>query len=249
MNMSKLDKSLSAYSTDVLYYFDEEILLNWYSKRIADKFARDVSVLDLGLGHGIVANTFSKHFEDYTILEGSQKIIDKYRAEFPNSTANIVNTFFENYNTDRQYDLIIMGFILEHVENPVQIMSDYKKFLRSRNLHRGIGGGGNMILAVPNAEAMNRRLGYYAGFLDDITKLSGYDQELGHLRYYTVNTFTEDIMAANLKIKNMEGIYLKPFTTKQIVSLNFDKKILDALCMLGVEYPELSLGIMAECEI
>ena len=238
--MNGLDKSLSAYQGDNLYYFDEEIILNWYAKRIIDKFPNAISVLDLGLGHGITANSFSKYFTDYTILEGSQEIINKYRKDYPENTANIVDIFFENFDTDKRYDLIIMGFILEHVENPIQIMSQYKNIL---------GEKGNMILSVPNAEAMNRRLGCYAGFLDDITTLSDFDRELGHLRYYTIDTFKKDIETCGLKVRNIEGIYLKPFTTKQIISLNFDQKVLDALCMLGVDYPELSLGIMAECEI
>ena len=241
MNTNKLDESLSAYNTAFPYYLDNEIALSWYAKQITVKFAKDISVLDLGLGYGMVANLFGKYFSDYTVLEGSQEIIGQYRTEFPNSPVkNIECTFFENYKTDKQYDLIIMGFILEHVENPVQILNYYKKFLRR---------GGCMILAVPNAETMNRQLGYYAGLLDDVTKLSDYDRELGHLRYYTVDTFKKDIEKAGLKIKNIEGLYLKPFTTKQIASLNFDKNIFDALCMLGVKYPELSVGIMVECEM
>jgi len=235
-----LDKTLPAYSSDKLYYFDEEISLNWYSKRIVDKFPSGVSVLDLGLGHGITAKVFSKHFADYTILEGSQEIINKFQTEFPENTANIINTFFEDFHTDKRYDLIIMGFILEHVKDPVQIMNYYKKFLKQTS---------RMVLSIPNAQAMNRRLGHYMGLLNDVTELSPYDKELGHLRYYTVDTFKQDIKEAGLKVKDMEGIYLKPFTTKQMISLNFDPKVLDSLCMLGVEYPELCLGIMAECEI
>jgi hypothetical protein len=32
----------------------------------------------------------------------------------------------------------------------------------------------------------------------------------------------------------------------QILSLNLDERILDALCQVGVEYPELSCGLLAE---
>jgi len=238
--MNELDKTLSAYSADKLYYFDEKLILDWYAQRVIDKFPGNSSVLDLGLGHGITANIFGNHFTDYTILDGSQEIINKFKTEFPENTTNIVNTFFEDFKTDKRYDLIIMGFILEHVNDPVQIMSYYKKFLKQT---------GKMILSVPNAEMMNRRLGHYMGILDDVTELSGHDKELGHVRYYTVDTFKQDVEKADLKIKNIEGIYLKPFTTKQIMSLNFDSKVLNALCMLGVQYPELSSGIMAECEI
>ena len=244
--MNELDKFLTAYSTDKLYNFDQKIQLSWYAKRVINKFACNFSVLDLGLGHGITANLFSQHFVDYTILEGSQEVIRKYKLEFPNSSAKIINTYFENYETSKRYDLIIMGFILEHVNTPVQIINRYKNFLKNDKSFDKKGS--RMILAVPNAEAMNRRLGMYAGILDDITKLSDYDRELGHLRYYTTDSFRKDIEACDLKIVNMEGIYLKPFTTKQILSLNFDQKIIDALCLLGLKYPELSLGMMAECE-
>ena len=244
--MKDLNKYTSAYSTEKLYYFDEEIFLSWYAKRLIEKFKSDVSVLDLGLGHGITADVLSRHFTDYTVLEGSSEIIDGFRKKYQNSSLNIVNTFFEDFSIKKRYDLIIMGFILEHVNDPIQIMKQYKDFLAVNNTNNNVG---TMILAVPNAEAMNRRLGKYANLLNDLTELSEYDKELGHLRYYTMETFTKDIETSGLKIKNMEGLYLKPFTTKQIISLNFEKNILDALCLLGVKYPELSVGIMAECQI
>ena len=45
--------------------------------------------------------------------------------------------------------MIVMGFILEHVDSPVQeIISRYKSYLSP---------GGKMFLAVPNAEVLNRR--------------------------------------------------------------------------------------------
>ena len=44
----------------------------------------------------------------------------------------------------------------------------------------------------------------------------------------------------------MEGIYLKPLTTSQMISLQFDKKIIDAFCEVGIAYPELCCGILAE---
>ena len=47
----------------------------------------------------------------------------------------------------------------------------------------------------------------------------------------------------------MEGIYLKPFTTNQILSLDLDRSIIESLCALGVDYPELSCGLLAEISI
>ena len=103
-----------------------------------------------------------------------------------------------------------------------------------------------MFLAVPNAEVMNRRLGHLAGMLDDIYALSENDHLLGHKRYYTVASLSNEVAQAGYRIDRLEGIYMKPFTTQQVVSLQLDRRIITALCELGVNYPELSCGILAQ---
>ena len=133
-----------------------------------------------------------------------------------------------------------MGFILEHVKDPKEILKHYKPFLKDN---------GKMFIAVPNAEVMNRRLGYFAGLLSDLQLLSEYDHVLGHKRYYTVLELKKDIHAAGYEVIKMEGLYLKPLTTNQMISLKLDRKIVDALCLLGVDYPELSCGILAEIAV
>ncbi len=129
-----------------------------------------------------------------------------------------------------------MGFILEHVDNPNDVIARFKKFLSP---------GGNMFIAVPNAEALNRRIGHLAGLLPDIQRLSENDIIQGHKRYYTVKSLTEEVEKAGYIIEFMEGIYLKPLMTSQMISLNLSKEILNALCKVGIDYPELCCGILA----
>lgn len=148
-----------------------------------------------------------------------------------------VETFFEDYCVAEKFDVIIMGFILEHVESPKMILSKYIEMLNET---------GRMFIAVPNAEALNRRLGYLAGILEDTKKLSTYDIELGHKRYYSVETLKNECTSAGLEVVSIEGLFLKPFTTSQLLGLNLSSDIINALCEVGIEYPELSLGILAE---
>ena len=129
------------------------------------------------------------------------------------------------------------NYAMEHVDNPVKVLDHFKKFLAPE---------GKLFIAVPNAHALNRRLGHQAGFLSDIYELTESDLEQGHQRYYTVDSLGEDINKANLKAEKVEGIYLKPLTTKQILSLNLDKKIIDSMCEVGIDFPELCLGILTE---
>lgn len=231
-----LDNHVAAYEGNNPYDFDNEILMNWYSRRIVAESQGAKSLLELGLGHGFATNAFSNFFDTQVVVEGSRAIIRNFRAMFPECPARIVESRFEDFSTAESYDVIVMGFILEHVDDPAEIMSRYKRFLSP---------GGKFYVAVPNAESLNRRLGHHAGLLESMQTLSNNDLLLGHQRYYTVASLTEDIHRAGFKIDKMEGIYLKPMTTQQMVSLNLDREIIRALCEVGVSYPELSCGILA----
>jgi len=232
-----LDKHVAAYRTDNLYDFDNKILLTWYPQRVLHHARSACSLLELGLGHGYTTDIFSKRFERHVVLEGSSAVIENFRNNYPNCGAKIVETLFESFTTDERFDLIVMGFILEHVDNPLLILNRFREFLAP---------GGRIFLAVPNANALNRRLGQIAGLLDDVASLSSNDILLGHKRFYTVTTLSADITQAGCGLDSLEGIYLKPFTTKQIVSLQLDAKVIEALCTVGIDYPELSCGLLAE---
>jgi hypothetical protein len=106
-----------------------------------------------------------------------------------------------------------------------------------------------MFVTVPNAEVLNRRLGHLAGLLPDIQKLSEHDHLCGHKRYYTVESLTEEVKHAGYSIERLEGIYLKPFTSSQMISLNFGENIINALCKVGIDYPELCCGILAQLNV
>lgn len=234
---NQLDGYVAAYQGDNLYDFDNEILLTWYPQRVLHHAGAARSLLELGLGHGYTTDIFSRRFARHVVLEGSPAVIRHFRDKHPDCRAEIVETWFENFDTDERFDVIVMGFILEHVDDPLLILRRFRDFLAP---------GGRMFVAVPNAEVLNRRLGQLAGLLDDVTSLSENDLLLGHKRYYSVATLNADIAQAGCGVDRLEGIYLKPFTTRQIVSLELDRKVIDALCGVGIDYPELSCGLLAE---
>ncbi|MCE5983158.1 MULTISPECIES: class I SAM-dependent methyltransferase [unclassified Pseudomonas] len=232
-----LDKHVAAYQGDNLYDFDNEILLTWYPQRVLHHAGAARSLLELGLGHGYTTDIFSRRFEHHVVLEGSPAVIDNFRDKHPDCRAQIVETWFEKFSTDERFDVIVMGFILEHVDDPLVILRRFREFLAP---------GGRMFIAVPNAEVLNRRLGQLAGLLDDVTTLSENDHLLGHQRFYTVATLKDDVAQAGCTVDRLEGIYLKPFTTRQILSLQLDRQVIEGLCTVGIDYPELSCGLFAE---
>lgn len=234
---NSLDNHVQAYQGLSIYDFDNAIQLKWYPERIV-QFSKGVSsLLELGLGHGITASVFEQHFKRHVVIDASPAVIQNFRQRFPDSKVEIAESYFETFETPERFDVIVFGYILEHVDDPIRILKHFRSCLAP---------GGRMFVTVPNAEVLNRRLGHLAGLLPDMQQLSEHDLLLGHKRYYTVESLRKDILQAGYAIKRMEGIYLKPLTTSQMLSLNLDDKIINALCLAAIDYPELSCGILAE---
>jgi 2-polyprenyl-3-methyl-5-hydroxy-6-metoxy-1,4-benzoquinol methylase len=233
-----LNESVAAYQDDFAYALDNRLILNWYPQRIL-KLTQGRSLLDLGLGHGHSALILSRHFSVYTVIDGAtaliQRFLDAHSEEV--KSIDLRHAYFENFVPDHPYDHIVMGFILEHVNDPESLLRRYGQFLAP---------GGSLFVAVPNCEALNKRLGNAAGLIDRMDALGESDRLLGHHRLFTLRSLTELCVAAGYSISNVEGIFLKPITTRQIVDLKLSEPILQAMLQVGIDYPELCVGILME---
>ncbi len=243
--MNAIKQNLDAYTKENIYDFDNEIILHYYPKRIIEKLGGvdpvgEKSLLELGLGHGYSALEFQKYFSRYRIIEGDKTVIDKFINGHGSFAIDIVHSLFEEYESDEQFDVVVAGFVLEHVSDPVFVLEKTKKNVKKN---------GKLFVAVPNAASLNRRIGYEAGLLSDIMELSETDYALGHKRYFIEESIRSVCTSAGLQIESVEGIYLKPFTTSQILSLKLDKDIIEAFCRVGRDYPELCVGMLLECTV
>lgn len=232
-----LDGFISAYKADSEFDFDNKVILHWYPERIIAKTSKNSNVLELGIGHGYSCSLFENYYADYTVIEGSEDMISKYKNDKNSTKAKIIHSYFENFEKKEKYDVVIMGFILEHVDNPDLILKKFKEL---------ISENGKCYIAVPNAECLHRRFGAKAGLLDDVMQLSEGDLAFGHKRLYSVQSLEELLESCGYKVLKKEGIFLKPMTTSQLVSLNLSPSILRGMCEVGIEYPELCAGLLFE---
>lgn len=242
--MERIQQDIRAYDKENMYDYDNSIMLDYYPKRIMEllgKGYRKKKCLELGLGHGYTARLFSKYFDNYTVIEGSWELIQKFREENSDLKINIKNSYFENWSANEQrYDVIILGFVLEHVDDPVQILRQYKTYLTDN---------GRMFIAVPNAEALNRRVGVAAGILKNIEELSQNDIMFGHKRYYRVETLCRDVKKAGLHILREEGIFMKVMTSGQMFELKIPDNIVKGYLEVAKGYPELSCALLLEVSL
>ncbi|WDE12078.1 class I SAM-dependent methyltransferase [Thalassomonas haliotis] len=235
-----LDRHLKAYQGNNLYDFDNNILMNWYPQRILSVCENAGSLLELGIGHGITSEIFAKHVKRHLVVDASPAVIEHYKSQHPGSHTEIVESYFETFASEERFDVIVAGFVLEHVDDPHKTLSHIKQFLAP---------GGKMFITVPNAEVLNRRLGHLAGLLPDMQELSEHDHLCGHKRYYNVERLKQQVADAGYRLEKLEGIYLKPVTTAQMITLNFDEKIIRAFCEMAIDYPELSCALLAQVAV
>lgn len=234
---SELDQFLGAYGDDFAYAFDNAIILNWYPQRLIDSHPPETRVLELGVGHGYTCDRFSRHFHHYEVVDGSPAVIAQFRNNFPHSSAVMHEGFFETFEPTSLFDLIVMGFVLEHVDDPALILRRYLRYLAP---------GGTVAVTVPNAESLHRRFGQAAGLLPDMMALGDGDRALGHLRTYTVAVLGGLMEDCGYRVTRREGIFLKPFTTGQLSSLELGQNVLEGMCEVGRHYPELSAALLFE---
>ena len=98
--------------------------------------------------------------------------------------------------------------VLEHVVDPVQVLHKAASLLSD---------DGILLLHVPNANAINRRLAVLMGTLTECEELSPFDIEIaGHRRSYTQETLRADIDKAGLNIRATGGVFYKSLSTPQI---------------------------------
>lgn len=235
-----LDRYLPAYGEGFGYAFDNNIILNWYPERVMRLCSDKDHLLELGIGHGFTTDRFSRYFSQHVVVDGSESVIEQFRQQYPDCKATVVQSYFEEFEAEERFDVLVLGFILEHVADPLAVLRKYKSLLKP---------GGRCFVAVPNGESLHRRLGHSAGLLDDLMKLGQGDLELGHERLYSVKSLSDDLEKTGYQVIRREGIFLKPFTSAQLQSLHLDQKIIEALCEAGIAYPELSCALLFEAKV
>lgn len=235
--MEHLDNVASEYLPNAATAIENNLLLHYYPKRIINKCKHCEALLELGIGHGFTNPMFEKICDRHVIIEGSKVVIDLFHKNHPDFSSEIVLDYFETFESNERFDIIIMGFVLEHVDDPELIVSRYKKLLKP---------GGRVFIAVPNAKSLNRRLGLEMGIIDDIYSLNANDLALGHKRQFCRDTLKQLLVGNGYRIVSEEGIYLKPLPLSVLQTMPDFHASLQAMLKVGIDFPDLCVALLME---
>jgi len=198
--------------------------LNYYNYITLKEHFVGNSCLELGPASGFMTERLVKDFSKIVIVEGSKYLLDQI-TEYPNVLK--VNSLFEDYNTKDKFDTIIMSHVLEHIYDPVFVLSKIKKWLNK---------GGNLLISVPNANSYHRLIAVEMGILKNPYELNERDHALGHYRVYDLDLLSKDVLQAGFNIRTKGGIFFKPLSNSQIEKY-LDKSVVEGFYNIGKKFP------------
>ncbi|MBS0200381.1 MAG: class I SAM-dependent methyltransferase [Proteobacteria bacterium] len=201
-----------------------------YSYRILRRHLAGSTALELGPAEGVMSELLAGTGMALTLVEGSALFCESLRHRLPR--ADVVHSLFEEFEPDenKKYDNIVLGHVLEHVNDPVGIL------LRSKHW---LAPGGRIFAAVPNACSLHRQAAVMMGLLSSEDTLNEMDIHHGHRRVFDPESFRNVFYEASLKIDLFGGYWMKPVSNAQI-ERDWSPEMLEAFMQLGERYPDIA---------
>jgi 2-polyprenyl-3-methyl-5-hydroxy-6-metoxy-1,4-benzoquinol methylase len=238
MNNSKVStENLDAIASNSLYcagvgidtiQYSFEIFRRRISTMKTNAPSREERILEMGPAEGVMTRLIYDLGHPLTLVEGSSLFCKQLKEKYPD--AEVVNSLFEDFSTDKTFKFIILGHVLEHVDDPVFVLKRIKPFLEK---------DGVIMAAVPNANSIHRQAAVLMGLIPDVKAFSDLDKHHGHKRVYTAEEFKNDFLSAGLIIKESGGYWLKPLSNSQIEK-DWNAEMIAAFMKLGEKYPEIA---------
>lgn len=238
----ELDDSGNAENEKYVYGFDLDVL-HPYMVKSFEPFFNKGSLLELGSYKGDFTKRLLPWFDDVTCVEASDVAIEEARTRL-GSSVKYVNSLFETAELPQRYDNIVMTHVLEHLDDPVQV-------LRRVN-EEWLTDTGRFFLVCPNANAPSRQIAVKMGLITHNAAVTPAEAEHGHRCTYSLDTLERDAVAAGLKVVHRSGIFFKALANFQWDRLLqtdiISKEYLEGCYKLGQNYPDLCASIFLVCE-
>ena len=224
------------------YGFDFDVMHHYMVKSF-EPFFNQGSFLELGCFKGDFTRRFLQIFDDVTCVEASAEALEEARKKHGDKV-KFMHSLFENATLPRRYDNIVMTHVLEHVDNPVNV-------LKRVNLE-WLSEKGRFFLVCPNANAPSRQIAVKMGLISHNAAVTPAEAAHGHRCTYTLDTLERDAVAAGLKVVHRSGIFFKALANFQWDRLLqtdiISEEYLEGCYSLGQHYPDLCSSIFLLCE-
>ncbi len=230
MNMAEALR-LQQISQQSLYSEGVMVTAIRHCHQVLRRWLRGGPVLELGPAEGVMTEQLVRDTADLTVVEGSELFCQRLRQRFPRVAVH--HALFESFETPRRFQTIVLGHVLEHVEDPVAVL---------RRVAGWLADDGLIFAAVPNARSLHRQAAVSMGLLAQEDALNALDLHHGHRRVFNPESLRAAFTQAGLAIDAFGGYWLKPLSNGQLEA-GWTQAMLDAYMQLGERYPDIAAEI------
>ncbi len=224
------------------YRFDYEVMHPFVLRTIAP-FFRAGKALELGSFQGDFTERILGHFDEITCVDASSDALRIARSRLPKKI-NFVHGRFEDLVLPCRFDNILMIHVLEHADNPVEILK--------RVNTEWVTDDGRFFLVCPNANAPSRQIAVKMGLITHNSAVTAAEAAHGHRITYSLDTLERDARASGFSVLYRAGVFFKAlanFQWDRILATDIvSDEYLKGCYELGQLYPELCSSIVLVCE-
>lgn len=109
-----------------------KLRLDWIKEKLKN-YNTNIEILDVGSWSGAIAdNLYKSGFRYIDCLEISTAACNLGKQHYP--YLNFINEDVNKFETEKKYDVIILGEILEHLHNPLSIIEKFRRYLNNNGI-------------------------------------------------------------------------------------------------------------------
>ena len=168
--------------------------------QLAELTSHPSPILEMGYGTGLMLSELTqRHGLHIDLVEGSAALCKK-AGQIYGAGMTIYHSFFEQFTCIKKYDTILAMHVLEHVDDPVRVL---------QQMSLALNPSGRIIILVPNAHSLHRRLAVRMQLQDALDTLSPRDHLVGHQRVFDPENLRTCASQAGLRVESTFGFGLK----------------------------------------
>jgi 2-polyprenyl-3-methyl-5-hydroxy-6-metoxy-1,4-benzoquinol methylase len=198
-------------------------------------YVKGPKVLELGCGDGDWTPRMIEIFGQAYVVDASKKLL-AHVAAMNKGKVTAFASLFETFMPPEglKFDTVIATHVLEHVDDPVRVLQRCRGWLAP---------DGIVLIIVPNATSLHRRLAVMMGIQQSVYDFSPRDHEVGHQRVYDLPALRKDVVEAGFHIIVERGLFLKILPNSMMTE--FPDALLKALVDISDDMPAALMANIA----
>jgi SAM-dependent methyltransferase len=193
-------------------------------------------ILEMGFGDNYWTARIIEKFGQAYIVDASESLLEKAKEIYGGKVTTFVS-LFETFEAKEKFDTVLATFVLDHVADHMAVLKQARTWLAE---------DGVLIIMVPHALSLHRRLAVCMGMQKEETDLGETDLQLVHRRVFTIERLEKDLSSLGYRVVKKGGMLSKALP--QGMMTGYSDEMLKGLVELGSVLPmEYAAVLVYEC--